>query len=216
MYIQCQKKDKEKEIEFIEFQENIIKKKGSGLKPWNSKWVVCDDTGLHFFKDYKEWLLSEKKPVVPKGSVLYKNIQGFFGCDSPFCEYVPFATRPVKGTFCFHIKTQQREYHVVGFETPVVRDNWLDCLEQGLKSYLLLHEMKMWLKIHEQMKKSGGKLYGLAKFDFEGTMKQDLSFKAGAKILITDRSDPDGWWFGKLENGSSGQFPKNFVDIILK
>ena len=62
----------------------------------------------------------------------------------------------------------------------------------------------------------------VALHDFEGTEAEDLSFKAGDVILVTDRSED--WWAGYHEadprRGSSGlnaedpvvgNFPKNFV-----
>ncbi|KAJ8383200.1 hypothetical protein SKAU_G00039780 [Synaphobranchus kaupii] len=51
----------------------------------------------------------------------------------------------------------------------------------------------------------------LALFDFNGQTEEDLSFKQGARILITKHVDSD-WCCGKLD-GKQGLFPKAFVQI---
>ncbi|KAF7731662.1 SH3-domain kinase binding protein 1 [Apophysomyces ossiformis] len=47
---------------------------------------------------------------------------------------------------------------------------------------------------------------------YEAQREDELSFAAGETIQVTDRSDAD-WWVGKKEDGSSGFFPSNFVNV---
>ncbi|XP_061108275.1 SH3 domain-containing protein 19-like isoform X1 [Conger conger] len=53
--------------------------------------------------------------------------------------------------------------------------------------------------------------WALALFDFTAQTDEDLSFKQGARILITEHVDSD-WCNGRLE-GKEGLFPKAFVEI---
>ena len=50
----------------------------------------------------------------------------------------------------------------------------------------------------------------IALFDFEGGEADDLSFKAGDVIALTQFDEGDDWWMGDL-HGKTGIFPKNFV-----
>ncbi|KAG5845182.1 hypothetical protein ANANG_G00136120 [Anguilla anguilla] len=53
--------------------------------------------------------------------------------------------------------------------------------------------------------------WALALFDFTAQAGEDLSFKQGARILITEHVDSD-WCCGRLD-GKEGLFPKAFVQI---
>ncbi|KAK9476251.1 BAR domain-containing protein [Lipomyces japonicus] len=51
----------------------------------------------------------------------------------------------------------------------------------------------------------------VAQFDYAAQAEGDLSFHAGDRIEIVQRTaDPNGWWTGKL-NGAQGVFPGNYV-----
>eukprot|EP00040_Diaphanoeca_grandis_P029772 m.175099 g.175099 ORF g.175099 m.175099 type:complete len:404 (+) comp31799_c2_seq1:227-1438(+) len=51
-------------------------------------------------------------------------------------------------------------------------------------------------------------------YDFEATEDNELSFKAGDVIVVTDHSDPN-WWSGHDQHGSQGFFPTSFVSFNL-
>ncbi|KAK9257395.1 hypothetical protein V1507DRAFT_380741, partial [Lipomyces tetrasporus] len=55
--------------------------------------------------------------------------------------------------------------------------------------------------------------YCIAQFDYAAQAEGDLSFNAGDRIEIVQRtSDPNGWWTGRL-NGYQGVFPGNYVAL---
>ncbi|CAG0898106.1 unnamed protein product [Cyprideis torosa] len=51
-----------------------------------------------------------------------------------------------------------------------------------------------------------------ALYPFKGTNNDELSFRSGDKITLTQQ-DPEGWWEGTL-NGKTGWFPCNYVEEI--
>ncbi|KAG8897701.1 hypothetical protein FRB99_007980, partial [Tulasnella sp. 403] len=54
-------------------------------------------------------------------------------------------------------------------------------------------------------------IYVTALYDFDAQADGDLSFRAGDKIELVERSDSaEDWWTGKL-NGKQGVFPGNYV-----
>eukprot|EP01104_Vermistella_antarctica_P003973 TRINITY_DN1437_c2_g2_i2.p1 TRINITY_DN1437_c2_g2~~TRINITY_DN1437_c2_g2_i2.p1 ORF type:complete len:1039 (+),score=282.22 TRINITY_DN1437_c2_g2_i2:209-3325(+) len=55
----------------------------------------------------------------------------------------------------------------------------------------------------------GGEKYCVAKFDYKGLSKTELSFKAGERIKVLAKLEK-GWWKGELE-GVVGHFPGNYV-----
>ncbi|KAK9471719.1 BAR domain-containing protein [Dipodascopsis tothii] len=53
----------------------------------------------------------------------------------------------------------------------------------------------------------------IAQFDYAAQAEGDLSFRAGDRIEIIQRTaDPNGWWTGAL-NGVTGVFPGNYVSL---
>ncbi|KAK9239833.1 BAR domain-containing protein [Lipomyces kononenkoae] len=55
--------------------------------------------------------------------------------------------------------------------------------------------------------------YCIAQFDYAAQAEGDLSFNAGDRIEIVQRTaDPNGWWTGIL-NGYQGVFPGNYVAL---
>lgn len=55
----------------------------------------------------------------------------------------------------------------------------------------------------------------VALYDFIGNEETDeLSFKAGDIITILNSESGDGWWEGKLVDGSTGVFPELYVQIL--
>ncbi|XP_070553885.1 SH3 domain-containing protein 19-like isoform X2 [Ptychodera flava] len=52
----------------------------------------------------------------------------------------------------------------------------------------------------------------IAKFDYDGTPPDDLSFKEGDKIMLTERVGAD--WYKGTCNGQEGMFPKTFVEVV--
>ena len=57
-------------------------------------------------------------------------------------------------------------------------------------------------------------LFCIAKYDFNGSKSDDLSFREGDQIVLIDEAiRADGWWKGSL-NGAVGFFPKNYVRVV--
>lgn len=57
------------------------------------------------------------------------------------------------------------------------------------------------------------KVYCTAVFDYEAQAQGDLSFSAGDRIEIVERTDSaEDWWTGKL-NGRQGIFPGNYTQV---
>ncbi|RKP18250.1 hypothetical protein ROZALSC1DRAFT_30039 [Rozella allomycis CSF55] len=54
----------------------------------------------------------------------------------------------------------------------------------------------------------------IAKFNFDATKSDELSFKEGDTIIARKKSD-DGWWIGEC-SGSIGWFPANYVEELEK
>ena len=55
--------------------------------------------------------------------------------------------------------------------------------------------------------------YATAIFDYEAQAEGDLSFRAGDRIEIVEKSDNvDDWWTGKI-NGQTGIFPGNYTQV---
>ncbi|BHF76723.1 hypothetical protein SprV_0501982200 [Sparganum proliferum] len=54
----------------------------------------------------------------------------------------------------------------------------------------------------------------IARFDFEATEAEELSFRRGDVIEVLGRED-ENWWHGRLtRSDKTGLFPANYVDII--
>jgi len=52
-----------------------------------------------------------------------------------------------------------------------------------------------------------------ALYDFDAQADGDLSFKAGDKIELVEKSESaEDWWTGKLR-GQQGVFPGNYVQV---
>ena len=52
----------------------------------------------------------------------------------------------------------------------------------------------------------------IAKHDFSGQSENELSFKTGAKIIVTSPRQPGDWWKGEVD-GKRGFFPSSFCEI---
>lgn len=61
---------------------------------------------------------------------------------------------------------------------------------------------------------TGGQGQAIALYTFKGEQQGDLTFRKGDVIEILKRSDTaDDWWTG-LNNGSTGIFPANYVELL--
>ena len=54
----------------------------------------------------------------------------------------------------------------------------------------------------------------IAQYDYEANGDDELSFKEGDVIEVTEMDDEDGWWHGKLKD-KFGAFPYNYVFLTL-
>ena len=54
-----------------------------------------------------------------------------------------------------------------------------------------------------------------AQYDYDANGDDELSFKEGDIIDVTEMDDEDGWWHGRL-NGKFGAFPYNYVYLTLE
>lgn len=54
--------------------------------------------------------------------------------------------------------------------------------------------------------------YCVALYDYTAQAAGDLTFRAGDKIQVVQRTDANGWWTGIL-NGQQGIFPGNYVNM---
>ena len=52
----------------------------------------------------------------------------------------------------------------------------------------------------------------IAKHDFVGQSETELSFKAGARIVVTNEREPGDWWKGEID-GKRGFFPSSFCEV---
>jgi Rho guanine nucleotide exchange factor 7 len=51
-----------------------------------------------------------------------------------------------------------------------------------------------------------------AEFSFKGSNNDELCFKKGDLIVLTNKDQDDGWWEGTaVESGLTGWFPSNYV-----
>ncbi|KAJ1675239.1 Peroxisomal membrane protein PAS20, partial [Spiromyces aspiralis] len=60
--------------------------------------------------------------------------------------------------------------------------------------------------------------FAQALFDFKGESRAELTFRQGDVIAILSKTNvwgkPSEWWRGKLQDGTEGLFPSNYVKII--
>mmetsp|Transcript_25879 Transcript_25879/g.77963 ORF Transcript_25879/g.77963 Transcript_25879/m.77963 type:complete len:1143 (+) Transcript_25879:198-3626(+) len=52
----------------------------------------------------------------------------------------------------------------------------------------------------------------IAKYHFVGQSETELSFRAGARIVVTSEREPGEWWKGEI-GGKRGFFPSSFCDV---
>ena len=53
-------------------------------------------------------------------------------------------------------------------------------------------------------------------FDFDTDEPGEINLLAGEFITVLDRTDEGGWWVGCKMNGEEGEFPFNYVEIIVE
>lgn len=53
----------------------------------------------------------------------------------------------------------------------------------------------------------------LAKYQYKATAPDELSFDKGAKIILIEKEDEEGWWKGKVGE-QVGLFPSNYVKQV--
>ena len=55
-------------------------------------------------------------------------------------------------------------------------------------------------------------IVAIAKHDFVGQSEAELSFRAGARIIVTGEREPGDWWKGEM-GGKRGFFPSSFCEV---
>lgn len=77
--------------------------------------------------------------------------------------------------------------------------------------FLLIHQLYVCLVLpfSQDMSEGSGCVLVKARFAFQQTNEDELSFSKG-DIISVSRQEDGGWWEGSL-NGKSGWFPSNYV-----
>ena len=69
------------------------------------------------------------------------------------------------------------------------------------------------MKDHMAPQAPQGGMRAQVQYDYTAAEAGELSLKAGSFVTVTAKSD-DGWWTGRLANGTTGVFPSNYVTMV--
>ncbi|KAJ8349449.1 hypothetical protein SKAU_G00245790 [Synaphobranchus kaupii] len=96
-------------------------------------------------------------------------------------------------------------------ETPLQsprhgKDYASDWSDESSKKYIAANG------VEEEEKIAGVPVKAL--YDYEGQEEDELSFKAGDQLMKLGEEDEQGWCKGQLDDGQTGLYPANYVEVI--
>jgi len=51
--------------------------------------------------------------------------------------------------------------------------------------------------------------------EYSGVLEEgELTIKQGMHVMVLENSDSDGWWLARLDDGSVGTVPSNFLTVM--
>jgi hypothetical protein len=129
-------------------------KQGGNVKTWKSRWFVCSDTNLYYYKDKKDWENGPVKgnPAPPQGSIEFSEIVRVSAHMDFICELIESRPKKSEKTYCLHLHTKDRIYNMLGFESKELTEKWLSTITFAVRTHHLKKEAKKFLNTRTDLK----------------------------------------------------------------
>jgi len=129
-------------------------KQGGSVKTWKSRWFVCSDTNLYYYKDKKDWENGPVKgnPAPPQGSIEFSEIVRVSAHMDFICELIESRPKKSEKTYCLHLHTKDRIYNMLGFESKELTEKWLSTITFAVRTHHLKKEAKKFLNTRTDLK----------------------------------------------------------------